>query len=265
MNYGAGMFVEDFIADPDLSRGHINDWVADQTNDKIPELLPPGSISAATRLVLTNAIYFKASWSIPFEPELTKDAQFNLLGGNQVNVPMMSVSELFRYGKGANWQAISLPYVGEQVAMLVIVPDVGTYATFEQGLDGDQLVAILNSLEMRLGDISMPKFKVDSDLSLRQTLISLGIEAAFDADAADFSAIDGELGLSISDVIHSATVAVDEEGTEAAAATAVVFVGTSGPADPFTLAIDRPFMYSIVDLPTGAVLFMGRVLDPTSK
>ena len=258
-NYGAGMRVLDFGADPEAARSTINGWVRNKTNDKIEELFPEGTIQDSTRLVLANAIYFTAAWHEPFETSATSDRTFTLVGGERISVPTMSSSKERNYAVGEGWRAAGLPYDGGQLEMVVVVPD--SFADFEAALDGAKLAEISGALENRALDLTFPKFKFATPLSLKQTLFDLGMTDAFTDGAADFSGIDGTRSLVITDVVHQGFVAVDEKGTEAAAATGVVIGPTSVP-ERAQLDVDRPFVFYIVDRPTGAILFLGRVLDP---
>jgi serpin B len=259
--YGAGLMNVDFIDDPDGSRQEINTWVSDQTNAKIQNLLPEGSVTGDTRLVLTNAIYFKASWDTPFDSKVTTTGTFTRLDGSTVQAPMMQRGDSYAYAETDAYQAVSLPYVGKNVSMVVIVPK-GSFADFETALTGDVLGTLLGSLTATSGSVTLPKFGTQSAFSLKDALTALGMTDAF--MAADFSGMDGQTDLFISDVIHKSFVAVDEAGTEAAAATAVLVSGGAAPENPFTLTADKPFVFAIVDGPTGAVLFLGRVLDPSA-
>jgi serpin B len=260
-NYGAGLNLLDFKNSPEPSRVTINNWVSDQTNDKIKDLLPQGSITPATRFVLTNAIYFDAAWQNPFAKESTSNGNFNLLNSSTVSVPMMNREGSYSYVKGSGYQAVELPYSGNEVAMDIIVPDAGQFNTFESAMTADKVSGIIGSLKSSFIVMTMPKFQFDSAFSLKDALTSLGMSVAF-TDKADFSGITGQPDLFISDVVHKAFVAVDEEGTEAAAATGVIMVGAAMPAN--SLTIDRPFVFLIRDNQTGAILFVGRVLNPAS-
>ncbi|HUU83864.1 MAG TPA: serpin family protein [Phycisphaerae bacterium] len=262
-NYGAGMSLLDFIAAPDESRRIINDWVADQTEDRIKDLLPSGSISPATVLVLTNAIYFNAAWSEPFDENRTSDEVFHLLDGGEVTVPMMQQVAAFDYAAGDGYQAVELPYEGNELSMVIILPDADRFEEFDGSLDAQTISGVVASLGGRDVALSMPRFTFEWSKTLNDALSELGMPAAF--TDADFSGINGVGGLFISLVVHKAFVAVDEEGTEAAAATAVV-VGESAapePEDPVELDIDRPFVFLIRDIQTGTILFLGRVVDPS--
>jgi serpin B len=258
VNYGAGLHVLDFLGDPDGSRTVINDWVEDRTNDRIEDLLPQGSITVDTRLVLTNAIYFSAAWDDPFEPGDTRPAPFTLADGSTVDVPTLhQTSQSYRYGEGDGFRAAELPYDGEQLSMVVVVPD--DLASFEASMTGATLAQITDSLEGAEVELALPKFDFDAPLGLKEHLMALGMKDAF--LAADFSGIDGTRNLVITDVLHKGFVAIDEKGTEAAAATAVIIGETSVP-EHRQLTVDRPFVFLIRDIPTGAILFVGRVVDP---
>jgi serine protease inhibitor len=262
-NYGAGLRLLDFKAAPDSARTTINAAIAQQTHDKIKDLLPPGSVNALTRMVLANAIYFNAKWVAPFAKEATHDGPFNLDQGGPVMLPMMSHQAMYFYAAGQGYQAIALPYRGG-VSMVVLLPDAGQIAAFETGLDSARLQAILDSLSPQDVALTLPKFEHHSaSISLKDQLIALGMADAFDAQAADFSGMDGTRDLYISDGIHKAMVRVDEDGTEAAAATAVTMETTAARVDPpLTLTIDRPFVFVIRDDATGALLFLGRIVNP---
>ncbi|MBN1944527.1 MAG: serpin family protein [Bradymonadales bacterium] len=261
-NYGAGLRLLDFRQAPEESRVTINDWVSENTEGRIEDLLQPGVISSDTRLVLTNAIYFNAAWSIQFEEDVTTQEPFQPLEGNQVTVDMMHLSDSLGYTEGDGYQAVELLYDGEELSMVVIVPDAGQFEAFEAGLSSERIAGIIGSMEVANGSLAMPRFEFVSEFSLVETLMALGMIDAF--GNADFSGIDGTYNLLISDVVHKAFVAVDEAGTEAAAATAVVFVESAAPMDEFELTIDRPFLFAIRDIPTGALLFVGRVVNPAA-
>ena len=260
-NYGASMRLVDFQRDPEGVREVINGWVADQTNDRITELLPRGIIDAATRLVLTNAIYFKASWVFPFPKENTADGPFHLLDGSTVQTPMMKLDTRTLYGEIDGVQAVRLPYAGFQYSAYVVAPAEGEFEEFERTLDAEVFEVILDSLQDAQVKFTMPKFEFESSFSLNETLEALGMPSAF-SGKADFSGMDGTRGLYISSVVHKAFVSVDEEGTEAAAATAVVMRVSLPP--PAELVVDRPFLFLIRHNQTGTILFVGRVLDPTA-
>ena len=261
-NYGAGLRLLDYVGDPEGSRQTINDWVSDQTEDKIKDLIPPGVIDAMTRLVLANAIYFKANWAHQFEENDTMDGDFTLLDGSTVRVPMMSQDETFRYLQGNGFQAIELPYTGFEMSMVIILPEEGEFETTEDGLDASFLDQIESGFSHTSLSLTMPKFEYESEFGLSKALKEMGMPTAFGAEA-DFSGMDGTRNLYISDVIHKAFVAIDEEGTEAAAATAVVIAEMSIQVPEVEMKIDSPFIYAIRDVETGSILFLGRVMDPS--
>ncbi len=258
-SYGAGMRVVDFVKEPGESREIINGWVAERTEDKIKDILPEGAITPDTRLVLTNAIYFNAAWELPFEEEQTAPSDFTLADGSTVSVPMMNNTAQTSYGEGDGYAALEMPYDGGELSMVLVLPS--DLAAFESGLDAARLEGVLGSLGTRSVSIAMPKFKIESNLGLVPPLEELGMPIAFSGDA-DFSGINGQGGLAISDVIHKAFVSVNEAGTEAAAATAVVIGETSAP-EPASIRFDHPFLFFIRDNATSAILFVGRVADPS--
>ncbi len=263
VNYGAGMRIMDFVSEPEASREVINEWVSEETEGRIEDLLPEGSIDGSTRLVLTNAIYFNAAWSLPFEESYTRDGSFYRLDGSPVTAEMMSQTEDFRYVEGEGYQAVEMFYDGEELSMIVLLPAEGEYAAFEESLDEARLETILASLEFTHVNLTMPKFTFESGFGLVDAFQELGMVDPF--GPADFSGMAEGRDLFISDIFHKAFVAVDEEGTEAAAATAVVVGESSVPPPPVaTMTIDRPFLFLIRDRATGAILFLGRVLDPTA-
>ena len=258
-NYGAGLRPADFVGAPEESRARINDWVSEETQDKIRDLLPFGAVDSNTRLVLTNAIYFNASWQWPFDKRLTRELPFHLTGGSVVEVPMMTETsrDFYGYVKGEGYQAVDVPYSSGEMSMTILLPDEGTFGEFEDSLSAQALERIFEDIEIRHIALTMPLFELESEFSLDKTLAEMGMPEAFGA-GADFSGMTGTRGLWISKVVHKAFVSVDEEGTEAAAATAVV-VQESGPTQ---VTVDRPFIFLIRDRATGAVLFLGRVMNP---
>lgn len=261
-NYGAGMRVVDFAREPDACRLKINDWVAEETQDKIRDILPPGSIEPLTRFVLANAIYFRAAWAYPFAPEVTRDGPFRLLDGGQVTVPMMNQMAWLGYAEGEDYQAVELPYEGHELSMVILLPLEGQFETFDAALDADRVSAILSGIVDEEVQLTLPRFRIETSFSLRDMLSELGMADAFVLLAADFSGINGGAEpLCISVALHKAFVAVDEKGTEAAAATVIGGVG-SCPQDPPVVTVDRPFILLIRDIATGAILFVGRVVNP---
>jgi serpin B len=262
-NYGAGLRILDFITEAEKSRVTINDWVSDQTEGRIEDLIPPGAIDEWTRLVLTNAIYFNAAWAYPFNEKMTADGPFYLLDGGQVTVPMMKQTESFGYTEGEGYQAVELLYDGGELSMVILLPEAGNFEAFEEGLQAQQVSNIIIGLQPTEVALTMPKFEFDSEFSLKDILAGMGMPVAFTEDA-DFSGMTGNPELFISDVVHKAFVAVDEAGTEAAAATAVIMKLTAVPPPPMEVTLDRPFIFLIRDIDTGAILFVGRVLNPSA-
>jgi len=262
-NYGAGLRLLDFVHQPEQSRVTINDWVGNQTEGKIENLIPQGLIDAMTRLVLTNAIYFNAAWLNPFDKKSTADGTFHTLDGGDVTVPMMAQTKSFSYAAGNGYQAVELPYDGSQLSMVVLLPDSGQFKTFEETLDASLVDNIISDLQARQVALTMPRFEFESEFSLADTLAAMGMPVAFSGDA-DFSGMTGNRELAISDVVHKAFVSVDEAGTEAAAATAVVMRLTAMPGETVQMKVDRPFIFLIRDIETGTVLFVGRVVNPSA-
>jgi serpin B len=250
----------DYVADTEGARKLINGWVSDQTEQRIPELLVPGVLAPDSRLTLVNAIYLKAPWLEPFAVEATEPGPFTRADGTTVQVPLMGASAAMRHARGTGWQAVEIPYIGGSLAMTVIVPD--DLASFEAALTADQLASITGALAETQVTLTFPKFSIETKAQLADVLAALGMPSAF-ADGADFSGITTAEQLVISDVIHQANIDVDEKGTEAAAATAVVMRATGMPVEPVTVRVDRPFIFALRDVPTGAVLFLGRVGDPS--
>ena len=262
-NYGAGLRVLDFTTEPEPARLAINAWVAEQTEERIKDLLAPGSITDATRLVLTNAIYFNAAWAVPFEESATKDGEFSLLDGGIKTTAMMKGQLKGAHAALTDFQAFDLPYDGHELSMVVVLPDAGKFATVEASLTRaivEDTIAALRPADLQL---TLPKFSFSASLAFAKTLQAMGLHDAFTPGTCDLSGIDGSHTLVVSDVLHKAFIRVNEAGTEAAAATAILVGGTSMPV-PVVLTVDRPFIFLIRDRATGAVLFVGRVLDPTA-
>lgn len=262
VNYGAGVRLMDFANNPDPSRKEINQWVSDETKDKINDLLPENAVTTSTKMVLVNAIYFKADWLSPFDANDTYDGTFTLLDGSEVTVPMMGQRMGIPYYVGNGYAAAELPYAGESAVMTVLVPDAGRFEEVESQLNGAMFKEMLANLAPADVTLRMPKFEYESSFMLSDTLASMGMPLAFDENRADFSGMTDQQALYIGNVIHKAFVAVDEEGTEAAAATAVIMEGASAVMPENELYIDRPFIYFIRDVESGQILFIGRVLNP---
>lgn len=261
VHYGAGLRLADFT-DPtqrEKARQAINTWVDNATEGKIPVLLDEGVLTDLTRLVLANAIYFKADWEAPFMPEGTTEMPFTLLDGSQVPAPTMSRRAGTGYAAGDDVEALELTYVGGRASMVILLPAAGTFQDFEAGLNADTVEGLIDRMQTADLQLYVPRFQYAANLDLAGTLAGMGMPSAFDPNAADFSGMDGQRNLVLTDVIHRAFVAVDEKGTEAAAATGVVAGVTSMPQ---VVTVDRPFVYLIRDRETGTVLFVGRVLNP---
>lgn len=263
LNYGSGVTLLDFFGDAEGSRLTINDWVADQTEDKIEDLLAPGTITADTKLVLTNALYFYGSWTRPFEDSNTADGTFTTLAGQTVTVPVMHQTESFPYAEGDGYQIIDLPYDGNQVSMTIVLPEAGRFEEIRALLSSAWLEEARASIASQNVRLRLPKFSFTwGSESLRSLLISLGMVEAFDPMAADFTGMNTDGLLFIFDVMHKAFIGVDEHGTEAAAATAVIMTDSSMPEEPVEFTVDRPFLLFVRDV-TGALLFTGQVVDPS--
>jgi serpin B len=262
-NYGAGLRLLDFINATEDSRLTINNWVSDQTEERIKDLIPQGAIDEATRLVLTNAIYFNAAWLNPFQKESTQDSTFYMLDGSEVSVPMMSQIESLGYADGDGYLAVELPYDGSELSMVILLPDEGEFEALEGSLDVELADSIMNDIEYRQVALTMPKFEFESEFSLAEALSAMGMPIAFSGEA-DFSGMTGTRELTIADVLHKAFVSVDEAGTEAAAATAVIMKLTAMPEEPVQVTVDSPFIFLIRDIETGAILFVGRIMNPAA-
>ena len=253
--YGAGMRTVDFRA-VEAARALVNSWTAQQTHDRIPEILPRGSVDAATRLVLVNALYFKAPWASPFEKAATTPGRFHRADGSTVEARLMSADEGSTYISGVHFQGARLPYAGGTLAMTVALPTGSEAAALREllgGLTGDGEPGL---------HLTMPRWTYRVATDLKDPLKSLGMAVAF-GDHADFSGMTTDTRLAITDVLHQTYVAVDEAGTEAAAATAVVVGETSLPVTRHEVVLDRPFLYVVHDTAHGTPLFVGRVADPS--
>ncbi len=258
-NYGAGIQLLDFH-NPNDSRQRINQWINEQTETRITDLLPPGSIRGNTSLILTNAIFFQAAWSIPFHEESTQEDTFLLLNDETIPVEMMQQVAEFRYGKLAGAQVIELPYEGSDFSMVVVLPQEGTFEPYVRSLDIASLDDLLGTLQPVTVKVSMPRFQFCFSAEVKQLLLDLGMIDAF--GNADFSGVDGSRKLFIDQVYHQAMVSVDEAGTEAAGASAVVVTRKGLQESDVTMKIDHPFLFLIRDNMSESVLFMGNVLNP---
>ena len=269
--YSAHVTNLDFIGQPDASRQTINTWVSDRTNNKIPELLPAGSITRFTRLGITNAVYFKGTWVKQFDPKDTADADFHVTPSRTTSVRMMQRTDKdahYSYAETPDLQMLSMPYahgIGSGISMVVLLPRNSSLAPAEAAFDPANLSALEQSATTRHVMVFFPKFSTSTDYSLSGPLAAMGMPDAFSPDA-DFSGLDGTKQLNVSAVIHSAYVNVDEEGTEAAAATHVSFgMGAAAPEESVTFRADHPFIFLIQDNDTGTILFVGRIIDPGSR
>lgn len=259
-NYGAELVQLNF-ADSENSRQTINTWVEEQTEKKIVDLIPEGFLSSDTRLVLTNAVYFHGNWAEQFKKKNTRDQDFQLNTTAKVKVPMMHRTGKCRYGEIDNLQVLELPYGDGSLSMIVLLPKaVDGLEGLEAQLNFENLQRWMQSVKQdnRL-EISLPRFKTTAKFDMKRTLQAMGMRSAFDERLADFSGMTSEGALFISGVVHKAFVDVNEEGTEAAAATAVGMVMVSSP--PMFIA-DHPFIFMIRDNRNGALLFVGRITNP---
>jgi serpin B len=273
-SYGAGLYKVDFKGAADDARREINRWVEEKTKEKIKDLIERGVLNEGTRLVLTNAIYFKGKWASEFEKEDTRDEPFSLIRGEKVKVPMMHKKSEFYYMENDTLQALEMPYKGKvpqdvempykegELSMVVFLPkETGGLRGLEERFTSENVKGWLSRLEKREVIVSFPKFKTTSEFSLSGFLMNMGMTDAF--GSADFSGIDGTRELNISAVVHKAFVDVNEEGTEAAAATGVAFGITSAPiSQPPRFTADHPFIFIIRDRCSGSILFCGRIMDP---
>ena len=271
-DYGAAFEPIDFTANPAAAAQHINKWVADQTRDKIRDLIPENALNKLTRLVLANALYLKAAWADAFSAKATQPESFHVRGGAPINAPMMRKTARFGYAKRQGFSAISVPYVGDDLQFLVLLPDeVNGLHAVESTLSAE-ILAECAKLQAQDIDLHLPKFKLEPPtIALAETLQELGMKSAFDIPqgSANFDKMAPRKPndyLYISNVFHKTFIAVDEKGTEAAAATAVVMMRATAIArpkpPPIEVKVDRPFIYAIQHVPSGLCLFLGRVTDP---
>ena len=267
VDYAAGFRPMDFKSAPDAARATINQWVEQKTNDKIKDLLPPGSIKRDTGLVLTNAIYFKGDWQTPFEKSQTEAEDFHLSAAQAVKTPLMHLEARFGYFNGDTFQAVSIPYKAGELSMIVFLPnDTAGLPAFERSFNqANAQKWLAHPWASAKVILTLPKFKITSQFELSDMLTALGMKDAFHRGAANFSAMTGNHDFWISDAIHKAFVDVNEEGTEAAAATGInMRAGAMArPIPPVVFRADHPFLFLIRDNNSGSILFMGRVTDPT--
>ena len=260
-SYGASVGTVDYRTDPEAARSEINDWVGQQTHGRIPELLGKDVLDTLTRLVLVDAVYLNADWQVPFERGATSPAPFHAPGGD-VRVPFMNGEGNGRVGDG--WKSAVLPYAGNKLALTVVLPDPGNFERLTGRLAAEGVGMFDAGQPLEINALSVPKFDIASTLNLGTSLSRLGMRSAF-TDRADFSPMTREEHVTLTHVLHQANVTVDEKGTVAAAATAAVARATSAPVRFERLVVNRPFLFFVRDLPTGAILFAGQVTDPSRK
>jgi serpin B len=266
-DFGAPPRSTDFAADPAAALDAINAWVSQHTDALIPSLLGPGSITPQTAFVLANAIYLKAHWQTPFLTSLTTPAAFKTAAGNIVRVPFLNQRDVtYAYGSGADYQAVELPYSSSSLSLLAILPRRATLAQFERGLSARVLTGIVERLAARSVDLSMPKLDLSTQEDLNGPLQKLGMTDAF-GPAADFRGVTTQRSLYISLVEHAAVLKIDEQGTVAAGATAVISPTTAVPVPrkPVSLILNRPYLLLLRDDSDGNVLFVARVDNPAQS
>jgi serpin B len=259
--YDAILETLNYAADPEGSRGRINGWVADKTRGRIEDLFPSGSITQQTVFVLANAIYFKGRWASEFDPDRTREESFKVSPDMEVRVPMMHQTAKFDYADFNDLKVLEMPYVGEDISMILFLPEtVDGLPQLEAQLTVENMTSWISSLRNGRVGVTIPKFSMTIRFRLKQVLSAMGMPSAFSAGQADFSGMTGSGNVWIDDVFHKAFVEVNEEGTEAAAAT-----GVGGPTSgPPGFVANHPFIFVIYDNVTGSVLFMGRVIDPSA-
>ncbi len=264
-NLHAPLMLVDFQHEPEQARHTINNWVSDQTATRIPELLSPGTVTTTTRLILANAAYFKGPWENKFQPTATKDGTFFKAQGPET-IPFMHQINEYDYLDTGEEQVLALPYADRQLEMLVILPhDQNGLENLEAKLSPQTLTQWQNSLKIQSVRISLPRFQIKESFTLKDALSAMGMPSAFLSGQADFSGMTGKRNLFISKVIHKSFIQVDEEGTEAAAATAVIMERTSAALELrlVSFTADHPFLFLIIHRPSNTILFMGRMANPS--
>jgi len=261
-NYGAGLKEVDFITETEKTRLKINKWIEKKTAKKIKDLIPKGVLTTLTRLVLTNAIYFKGDWKVEFEAKDTKNRPFHITKTKTEQVPMMYQKQDLKYAEVDDLQILELPYKGDDLSMIVLLPkEVDGLEQLEQSLTAENLSKWLERLQEQEVHVYLPKFKVTwGAFDLVRTLVKMGMKDPFSLPPADFSAMTGTKDLFISNIMHKAFVEVNEKGTEAAAATAVAV--TAGISHSVIVRADHPFVFMIRDNGSGSILFIGRIVNP---
>jgi len=268
-SYGEGVHTTDFAPDPEAARTVVNQWVRDATDGRVQEILPSGIVDRTTTLLLLDAVHLKAPWLTPFESSGTGEAAFTRYDGTSVTVPTMRSASQLAYAAGPGWQAVDLPYAGYELTMTIVVPDPGQIAPIEAQLTPDLLTTVVATQGLRTVQLALPRWKVESSVPAGDALAAAGMPSAFEPDAADFSAMVESNGsarppLFLAAVQHEASLAVDEAGSDSPAATSVTAVGGSAAGGPVNLSVDRPFLFFVRDVATGAVVLQGRVVDPLS-
>ncbi|MDY6959791.1 MAG: serpin family protein, partial [Halobacteriota archaeon] len=267
--YGGKATNLDFRSDTENSRITINDWVEEKTDGRIKDLIPPGILKPSTRLVLTNTIYFKANWSSQFDTELTREQDFKLDSGGKVKVEMMHKTDSFNYGETGDLQILEMPYKGNDLSMLILLPKEGILS---KGGDIDELEDSFSleniddwkeNMNWELVEVSLPKFKFETKYFMKDDLKEMGMPTAFKYPEADFTGMSPTDELAIDKVIHQTFIEVNEAGTEAAAATAMMNAMGISLSGPKTFTADHPFIFIIQEKETGTILFLGRVSDPS--
>jgi serpin B len=262
-HYGAGLEEVDFVRAAEAARLRINAWVAERTGDKIQDLIPPGVLDDMSRLVLTNAIYFKAPWAIPFQEDQTEPGDFQLASGEKVTVPMMRQSLRARFAEFDDFRMVQLPYEGLQQSMLVLLPTQhDRLPDLEKRLTAEHLTQWMTRLSAHEVDLHVPRFKITAEFQLNDALQAMGLHDAFVFRQANFRGMATREELYITAALHKAFVEVNEAGTEAAASTAIV-IGTRALPPPATFQADHPFVFLIRDDRSGSILFVGRLADPS--
>ncbi len=256
--YGAGLKKLDFTDNAENAVKEINDWVNDETEGRIQDIVD--SFDTSTRLVITNAIYFNATWKYPFEKNQTANQPFHLLNRETISVPTMSQTKTFRYAEGENFQAIELPYDGDELSMILLLPDAGQFETYADNVDYQFIQSLVSQLKMENVHIAMPKFEYQYEVDIKEILMDMGMSSAF-TEEADFSGMTGTKELHIDEIKHKACITVDETGTEAAAVSAAIIQVTEKIIQK-TIILDHPFIFIIRDVETGTIMFTGQVLHP---
>lgn len=265
-NYASEIVAQDYEKAPDAARLKINEWAEDRTAGRIKDLIPPGVLDPLVRLVLINAIYFKGSWKMPFDETLTEHQPFFRTRSDTVMVPMMYMKYRFRHRQGDMAHVLVIPYEGHDLSIILFLPADGiTLEKMETGLTAQNIGRDIQLTVYEDVRVWLPRFRITSSFQLKNALQSMGMSEAFDERRADFSGMDGRLWLYISAVLQKAFVEVNEEGAEAAAATAVVMESESVGGGPAEFHADRPFVFVIWENFTGSILFMGRVADPSES